>query len=268
MPRTERTQADAGVCAFLGTVDQDFNAAMELEVLEDNTRITQWQAELRRRDARRAQEIANDPIPGVNTHPIGLVGARFRQVVANNPTISTKQALNDAADGVMIPGSLDFVMGGNSTGTTGTPSATREATRAAGENAPTTDDTAVYIADMLGNVNIATGFSSSTATATPSISNVAPEPSSNAPADVPDNTNIATGPSSSTFMEAGVDDQTLHGTEGQDEGSQLSKAKKKREGRKRAKAARAKEAAENAGSSIGNDDDDDDDGEAPDVVDV
>ena len=31
----ERTQADAGVCAFLGTVDESFNAGKELAMLMD-----------------------------------------------------------------------------------------------------------------------------------------------------------------------------------------------------------------------------------------
>lgn len=51
IPRTERTQADAGVCAFLGTMDQGFNAETELETFEDNARVTQWWIEPRGRDA-------------------------------------------------------------------------------------------------------------------------------------------------------------------------------------------------------------------------
>ncbi|KAF6235378.1 hypothetical protein HO173_006574 [Letharia columbiana] len=276
MPRTEKTQADADVCAFLGTVDQGFNPQMELEILEDSTRITQWQAELRERDAIRAQEIANDPIPGVNTHPIGLVGARFRQEVGRDPTISTRQALTNAAHGIMIPDAVDFAMGGSSTNTTSTPSATREATRATGENAPTTDYAAVYIADMLGNINIATDPSSITVANLPdSMNTAAASSSSNAPA-APDITYVALEASSSTpantsvntnitaVTETGTNDQTLPGTDGQDEVSKTTKAKKKREGRKRAKA-RAKEAATEAGDSVGNDDDDD--GDVPDLMD-
>ena len=69
MPHTERRQADTCVCAFLGTIDQGFDARMELEVLKDSAHIIGWQAELSRRGAIRTQEIAIDPIPGVNTHP-------------------------------------------------------------------------------------------------------------------------------------------------------------------------------------------------------
>ncbi|CAD6584309.1 MAG: hypothetical protein ASARMPREDX12_001617 [Alectoria sarmentosa] len=283
MPHIAQTQADADVCAFLGTVDQGFDARTELEILEDSTRITQWRAELRRRDAIRAQEIANNPIPGVNTHPIGAVGGRFRQEIANDPTKSTMQAFTDAADSIMIPGSMEFIMGRNSAGTASTPSTTGQTNHATADDNPTTDDMVVYMADTLGNINIATGpssniraetsddlnngasSSSSNATVTPEITNVAPGVSSNAPADTLDITNIAAGPSSSTATDTGTGDRALPVAEGQDEGGKVSKAKKKREGRKRAKAARAQGAAEKAGTPVGDDDDDDEDdgGEIP-----
>lgn len=231
MPHLERTQVDANVCAFLATADSDFDAESELEILKDRTRIAQWEAELRRRDVIRAEEIANDPIPGVNTHPIGLVGARMSQGIANNPTISTRQALVDAAHGVLIPGAVDLVMGGSSTATTSTSSPFGRASRASDATAPTTDNKAVFIADMLGNIN------------------------------------LAAGPSSSSATDGGVADQTLlSGTEGKDEACKLSKSKRKRDRAKRAKAARAKEAAENAGNAVINDDGDND-GDAPDLAD-
>ncbi len=284
MPRPERFQADASVCAFLGTVGQNFDARLELETLDDSVRIARWEAELRRRDAIRAQEIARDPIPGVNTHSIGLVGARFKQEVTNDPAISSREALTNAARGIMPPGAVDFVMGSNSAGTTSTSVNTGQATRPSDGKAPTTNDTVTHIGDMLGNINT-TGPSSSTAAgvshdmntaasgssgnaaATPGIANLAPGAASNTPADNHDNANITAGPASSTATGTGASDQTLRGMEEQDGGSKISKAKKKREGRKRAKAARAKEAIESPGVTVGNDDDEDD-GELPDLVDV
>lgn len=279
MPYIAQTQADADVCAFLGSVDQGFDARTELEILEDSTRITQWQAELTRRDAIRAQEIANDPIPGVNTHPVGAVGGRFRREIANDPTKSTMQAFTDAADSIMIPGSMEFAMGRNSAGTASTPSTTGQTNHATAEDNPTTDDMVVYMGDSLGNVHITTdrssnigadtpddlnnGASSSSsndATTTPKITNDASGVSSNTPADTPNITNIAAGPSSSAATDTGAGDEALPVAEGQDEGSKASKAKKKREGRKRAKAARAQGAAEKAGTSVGDDDDEDDGG--------
>ena len=250
MPFFERTQVDAYVCAFLGTRDRGFNARMELDTLEDKTRITQWQTELRRRDAINAQEIANDPIPGVNTHPIGLIGARMRQEIVNNPTISTIQAAANAAHGIMIPDAVDFLKASISKNAAATPSTTSAATSATGANAPTTDDTAVYIADMLGNVNIATGPSSSAAVNTPLRMDTAASSSLNNAADTPGNANRATNPSSSTATDGSATDQTLLGTQDQHGASKMSKAKKKRE--------RAKRAAENAGNDAGNDEDDND----------
>lgn len=232
------TQADADVCAFLCTVDQHFNPQKELEILKDEKRMAEWQAEMDRIAAIRAREIANHPMHGVRTFPVGAVGARFRQEIANDPTLSTRQALTNATNAIIMPGSLDFVMGSNPTGTTGTTSTTGTnsgSTRATGRNVPTTNDTAVYVADTLGNTDITTSSSSSTATKT------------------------------------GANGQTLLGTEGQDEGGKMSKAKKKREGRKRAKFARAQMAGEKVEGSVGNDDDDDNDddnGEAPDTVDA
>lgn len=271
MPNTEKTPADANVCAFLGTVDGNFNAKMELEILEDTVRVDEWQAGLRRRDAIHAQNIANDPVHGVNTHRIGSVGAQFRQDITNDPTKSTMEAFTDAADAIMAPGSLEFVMGPNSTGTTSTLSTTGEATGATSKINPAADETAVYIADMVGNINLATDDNKATTGDVIGSVKIATGPSSNVVTDIPESmrnplvatsnnatttpetTNVATGPSSTEF---GVNDQTLPGTEGQEESGKISKAKKKREGRKRAKAARAKEAAEIVGTFGGNDDDD------------
>lgn len=244
---------------------------MELEILEDNIRITQWQAELSRRDAIRAQEVANDPIPGVNTHPIGSIGARFRQEIANDPTKSTMQALTDAADGIMFPGALEFVMGRNPTRTTRT---TGEATLAMGKNDSTTDDTAVYTADMLGNITVSSGEKNPAiddtvvyiADALGNINRATTSSSGNA-VDTPGGTKVAAGSSSSTATEAGAKDQIRPGAEDHGEDSKMSKAKKKREGRKRAKAAQAKKAAVTAGDSVGNDDDDGDGG-VPGLVDI
>lgn len=243
--------------------------------MEDDTRIAQWQAELRRRDAIQAREAAHDPIPGVNTHPIGLVGARYRQEISNDPTVSTSQAMRNATHGIMSPELVNFVMRSSFTGTPSTPSTTGEATLATGENATTTDDATVYIADMLGNINIAMGpspgsvsgtalntdtamsSSSSNAAATSNTTNVASAPSPSTPAKSPNNPTVAAIPSSSTAAEIGA--------KGQDASTKMSKAKKKNEGRKRAKAAQAKQAAEKAETPVGNDDDGHD-GAGPDLV--
>lgn len=274
MSSIERTQADTDVCALLGTMDSGFNAEMELEILENNTRVAQWNAELNRRNAILAQENANDPIPGLNTHFMGLVGARYREEIANNSTKSAIQALIDATNDVMNPGYIEFVMGRNSNSNASTP---RRAIRAR-------NDTVVYIADMLGNISIATGpsfgkaanmpantntaaaSSPGNAAATPDITSGAIGASSNTPSNTPDNNHIA-AESSSTPTATPTNGQTVPGAEGQGEGTNISKAKKKREGRKKAKAARAKEATKNAGTSVGYDDDDDD-GKVPDLVDV
>ena len=238
LPRTERVQTDAGICAFLGTMMEGFNAQMELNILEDNTRINQWKAELSRRDAIRAQEIANDPIPGVNTHPIGSIGARFRQEIANDPTKSTMQALTDAADGIMFPGALEFVMGRSP----GTPNTTGEEIPAMGKTNSTTTNTAVYTADMLGSITVSSGEK-----------NPAIDPAVVYIADALGNINRVTASSSGNAVDT--------------PGSTMSKVKKKREGRKRAKAAQANKAAVTAGDSVGNDDDDGDGG-VPDPVDI
>ena len=276
MSHTERTQADAGVCAFLGTVDEGFEAGKELGILEDSTRIAQWQAELRRRDAIQAQESADDPIPGVNTHPIGLVGARIRQQFTNDPTVYTRQAIRNAAHGIMSPETVNFAMRSSFTGTASTPTTTGEATVATGGNATTTDDTTVYVVDMLGNISIARGTSpgsvagtalntdtamsssSSNAAATSNMINVASAASPSTPANSPNSPITAALPSSSTAAETGANGQTLPGAEGQDAGTKISKAKKKNDGRKRAKAAQAKQASEDAGTSVENDDNGDD----------
>ena len=263
---------------------QSFDARLELETLKDSVRIARWEVELSRRDAIRAQEIASDPIPGVNTHPIGLVGARLRQEITNNPAISSREALTNAAHGIMVPGAVDLVLGSKSAGTTSTSVNTGQATRPSDGNAPTINDTVIYIGDMLGNINIAIPSSSTAAgvsldvntavtsssgnaVATPGIANLAPGASSNSPTDNHDNANITAGPASSSTKGTSASDQTLRDTEGQDGGSKISKAKKKREGRKRAKAARAKEAIESPGATVGNDGDDND-GELPDLVDI
>lgn len=163
LAHTEKPQANADVCAFLWTVDQSFNPQRELEILKDEKRIAQWQAEMDRRDAISARKIANNPIPGVRTFSIGAVGARFRQEIANDPTLSTRQALTNATNAIIMPGSLDFVMDSNPTGITGTTGTNSGSTRATGRNVPTTNDTAVYVADTLGNTDITTSSSSSTA---------------------------------------------------------------------------------------------------------
>lgn len=240
---------------------------MELEILEDSARIIGWQAELSRRDSIRMQEVANDPIPGVNIHSIGLIRARLREEIANDPTISSREAITNATHGIVIPGALDFILGGNFSGTTNTPCTTGEATRATDVNYPTTNDTVVYIADMLGNINIVTGRSSSAAADSPLNMDTAASSSSRNATDTPDNTNTAANSTSSTAMKTGANGQTLSGMVGQDGGSKISKAKKKREGRKRVKAARAKEAVESAGGSVGNDEDEDD-GKSLDLLDV
>ena len=255
MPHTERGQVDTCVCAFLETIDQGFDARMELEVLKDSAHIIGWQAELSRRDAIRTQEVAIDPIPEVNTHPIGLIGARLREEIANDPTTSSRKAVTNAAHGIMMPGAMDFILGGNFTGNTNTPGTTGEATRATDGNYSTTNDTVVYIADMLGNINIVTGRLSSAAADSPLKMDTAASSFSGNATDTPDNTNITADSTSSTTMKADANDQTLPEMEWQDESSKISKAKKKREGRKRLKAARAKGAVGSAEGSVGNDDD-------------
>ena len=66
-------QADARVCACLGTVDQEFDAETELETLEDKARGMQWVNEYsRRRESTGARDIAEDPVPGVNSHPTAI----------------------------------------------------------------------------------------------------------------------------------------------------------------------------------------------------
>ena len=226
MPCTKRCQVDADVCAFLGTVDQSFNSEMELEILEDRLRIGQWQNESRKREAARPRDIPNNPTLEVKTHPIGPLATCSRQAVANDPARSATQALQEAADGMLDPSLFR-----------------------------TPENTTVYIADMLGNINMA-GGEAKPATQDSSSSNVAADtplnPDNAAPTsfNTSVNTNKNAGLSSSTVTENGAKDQTLPGMKGADEASKMSKAKKKREARKRAKA-RAKEAAD-AEDAVGN----------------
>ena len=250
LPCTERTRADAGVCAFLGMVDPSFNTETKVEILADSTRLIQWQDEMKRINAILDQQMGNGP---VNTHPIGSMGA------PSNPTISTTQPLTNAA-GIMVPGAADLAQGTNLTGKT--PDTTRKPSHPARRTTPATNDTAIYIADTHGSTSLApsplshaaktplttntnTAAASSIAAAT---TTVAPTPST------PDNKTTPIGPSSSTAAEPGAGNQT---TDGQRSG-RVSKAKKKREGRKRAKAARA---AVDAGQAAGDDGDGDEDGE-------
>ena len=167
----------------------------------------------------------------------------------------------------MMPGAMDFVLGGNFTGTTNTPGTTGEATRATDGNYPTTNDTVVYIADMLGNINIVTGRLSSAAADSPLKMDTAASSFSGNATDTPDNTNSTADSTSSTTTKTDANDQTLPEMEGQDGSSKISKAKKKREVRKRLKAARAKGAVGSAEGSVGNDADDED-GKSLDLVDV
>ncbi len=162
---------------------QNFDARLELETLDDSVRIARWEAELRRRDAIRAQEIARDRIPGVNTHSIGLVGARMRQEVTNDPAISSREALTNAARGIMPPGAVDSVMGSNSAGTTSTSVNTGQATHPSDGNAPTTNDTVTYIGDMLGNINVADPSSSAAAGVSLDMNTAASSLSGNGPSD-------------------------------------------------------------------------------------
>ena len=226
MPCTQRSQIDADVCAFLGTVDQSFNSELELETLEDRLRIDQWQNERRRREAALPCDIAKIPTPEVKTHPIGPLVTRASQAVAHDRTRSATQALKDAANDILDP-SLPR----------------------------TPENTIVYIADLLGNITVAGGEIN------PTIEDSNP---SNVTADTPlnpdnaaatssntsENTNKNAGPSSGTVTENGAKDHTVPGMKGSDEAIRMSKAKKKRQGRKRAKA-RAKEAAD-AEDPVGN----------------
>ena len=248
MPRSEETQTDADVCAFLGMLDRTFNPERELDILENSARINDWRAELRKRNAILEQDTADDPD---RTQQIREMAARFQQEVANNPTKSTMQAFADAAHGIMEPGAVDYIMRHNSTGDTSTPTNGGESTHATNAKNPTDVKPVAYIADMLGNIDIAAHPSSSIAANTPDKTNTAATSSSNAPTSNLENANTAAGPSSSK-------DQTTPGAEDQGEASKMSKAKKKREGRKRAKAAQAKDAAGNAEDSAGNDGGDDD----------
>lgn len=229
-------------------LDRTFNPERELDVLEDSARINDWRAELRKRNAIWEQDTADDP---VHTQQTREMAARFQQEVANNPTKSTMQAFADAAHGIMEPGAVDYIMRHNSTGDTSTPTNDGESTHATNAKNPTTVKPVAYIADMLGNIDIAAHPSSTIAANTPDKTNTAATSSSNAPTSNPENANTTAGPSSSK-------DQTAPGAEDQGEASKMSKAKKKREGRKRAKAARATDAAGNAEDSAGNDGGDDD----------
>ncbi len=215
------SQVDAHVCAFLGKVDQDFNAEKELKILKDQEGIIQSRNE--------------------------YICFRVREATASDPAISTTQALRDAASGDMKPILLDFFMGLSSTGTTRDTDNTRGTTYAspthdhtvvdiadtlgnisisAGKNHPTDKDAIVYIADRLGNVT--------TATRPPAVVGNAGASSSIS--------NGAAGPSTSPAKGSSTNDQTLP-----------------RDDRKRAEA-RAKEASANTGKSPGNHDDDDGEG--------
>ena len=70
---SEDRQADASVCACLGSVDQVLNTKMELETLEDKTWGMQWLDEYRRKEEYTgARDIAGDPVPGVISHPTDI----------------------------------------------------------------------------------------------------------------------------------------------------------------------------------------------------
>ena len=69
----EGLRADASVCACLGTVDQEFDAKTELETLEDKARKIQWINEHKRRtESTGAHDIAEDPVPGVNSYSTAI----------------------------------------------------------------------------------------------------------------------------------------------------------------------------------------------------
>ena len=226
------------------------------------------------RDDVYAHEVAKNPIPGVNTHPIGLVGARIRQAIANDSSISTMQALADAADGILDPDLLGSLLNRNPAGNTSARNNTGEATHAtgkvnllpnstaayttdvlgdtnmtAGKRKSTTKDSIVYVADALGNIKVTTSLPAK----------VTVDPANNADnaaissCRTPDSTNNLTGLSSSTATDTDANDKSGLG--------QMSKAKKKREGRKRAKV-QAKESAEKTGDFIGSHDDDDKEAQA------
>ena len=274
MPYIEGRKADASVCAFLGLLDQGFNAEMELEILEDRHRVTHWRKELRMRDNAHAYEVAKDPIPGVNTHPIGLVGARFRQAIANDSAISTMQALADAADGILDPDILGSLLDRNPASTTSTRprNNTGGTTHAMDKSYLTPNSTAVYKPDVLGDIDTTAGKSKTTTKdsivyiadtlgniTTSLLTNNAVDPADNldnaavSSSRTPDNTNSTAELSSNYAADTSTNDQ--------DDFSQMSKAKKKREGRKRAKI-QANEAAAKTGDGIGGHDDDNKDAQA------
>ena len=226
------------------------------------------------RDDVYAHEVAKNPIPGVNAHPIGLVGARFRQAIANDSSISTMQALADAADGILDPDLLEFFVDRNPTGNTSAHNNTGELTRAtgkstvlpnstagytpdvlgdtnmtAGKRKTTTKDSILYVADALGNIKVTT--SQPAKVAVDSANN--PDNAAVSSSRTPDNTNNVTGLSSSTATDTDAKAQCGLG--------QMSKAKKKRESRKRAKV-QAKESAAKTGDFIGSHDDDDKEAQA------
>ena len=118
-------------------MDQGFNAEKELEILKAIGPVAQPRNEPRRRDATRAREIANNPIPGVNAQPTRLLTARFGEAVAYDPTKPTVQAIKEVA------------------GTISTSKTTGETTCVVAEHSPPSDNTATHIKGMLGNLHVA-----------------------------------------------------------------------------------------------------------------
>ena len=113
--RTALTRADAGVCAFLGTVVQGYDSKAELKILKDKARRAQWETEVRRREEVDALELANDHLSRGEIHPVGEIGDRMKQVNLNAVMNSTRQTITDPLD---HPDILDLLKRPNAAGKT------------------------------------------------------------------------------------------------------------------------------------------------------
>ena len=289
-------QADAGVCACLGIVDQGFDAKTELEILRNKAQELQWAYEYNRiNESTGSRDIAMDPVPGVNSHPTAIYTA--------DPLGNT-----DVAAGETNPGTQNHVVYivdtlGNVTTATGPSSSVAANTPKSVDNAaaslsqPSNDtlDAAGPSSSSVTKIGVKTQNTPETegqdevgqmsknkkkreskkrakARAKEAAANVedtdTPKIQDNAAASLstPSNdTPNAASPSSSTVAKIGVKTQDTPETEGQDEVGQMSKTQKKRENRKRAKA-RAKDGAAIAEDTVGNDDKNDKDGDVPSLM--